>query len=122
MKQAPILSSMLLAGVASLFLSGCVVRERVVYRPPPAPVVVTPVVIPNEVVVSAPPPPPVQETVVVAPGPGYYWVRGAWVWRDRWVWERGHWVYPPRPGARWRESHYEVRNGVRIYVRGGWAF
>jgi hypothetical protein len=122
MKQIPHFKLTLIAGVGSLFLCGCV-RERVVYRTPPPPAVVAaPVVAPNEVVVSAAPPPPVQETVVVAPGPGYVWVRGAWVWRDRWIWERGHWTYPPRPGARWRESHYEVRGGVRIYVRGGWVF
>ena len=111
------IGSIILASAGSLFLSGCVVRERVVYRPPPVPVVA-----PNEVIVSTPPPPPVQDAVVVSPGPGYFWVRGAWVWRDRWVWERGHWVYPPRPGARWRGSHYEERSGVRIYVRGGWVF
>jgi hypothetical protein len=55
----------------------------------------------GEVVVSEAPPPPPSETVVVAPGPGYVWVAGAWVWNGRWVWEAGHWAYPPYYGAVW---------------------
>lgn len=100
----------------SLLLSGCVVRERVVYRTPP------PTVAPGEVVVTAAPPPPIQETIVASPGPNFIWVGGNWVWSGRWVWERGHWAYPPRPGAHWRPHRYEVHNGVRIYVRGGWVY
>jgi len=118
MKQTPLVRTLLLVAAASFFFSGCVVRERVVYRPPPPALVAGP----DEVVVSAPPPPPIQETVVVAPGPGYLWVRGGWVWRDRWVWQPGRWAYPPRPGARWRENRYEVRHGVRVYVGGGWVY
>jgi hypothetical protein len=55
------------------------------------------------------PPPPLQETIIVAPGPGYVWVAGDWVWRGGWIWLGGHWVIPPRPGAIW----------VRGYWRGG---
>src|SRR5579859_1454126 len=116
MKYIPILKSLLLATAGAMLLSGCVVRERVVYRQPP------PAVAPDEVVVTSDAPPPIVETVVVAPGPGYYWVRGEWVWRGRWVWAPGRWVYPPRPGAHWRAAHCEVRGGARVYIRGGWAF
>jgi len=49
---------------------------------------------------DAPPPPP-SETVVAAPGPGYVWISGEWVWHGGWVWSAGHWVYPPYPHAVW---------------------
>jgi len=55
----------------------------------------------GEVVVSEAPPPPPSETVVVAPGPGYVWAPGAWVWNGRWLWVAGHWAYPPYSGAVW---------------------
>lgn len=46
-------------------------------------------------VVGATPPP---ETVVVAPGPDYVWVGGAWLWfGDRWVWNHGYWHQPAHP-------------------------
>ena len=52
------------------------------------------------IVTEAPPPPPV-ETVVLAPGPGYVWIGGDWVWSGRWVWRAGYWAYPPYPHAVW---------------------
>ena len=52
------------------------------------------------VVEQAPPPPP-AETVVLAPGPGYVWIGGDWVWNGRWVWRAGYWAYPPYPHAVW---------------------
>ena len=55
------------------------------------------------VIQQAPPPPPV-ETMVIAPGPGYVWVRGEWVWNGSWFWVGGHWAYPPRPHAIWVEG------------------
>jgi len=55
------------------------------------------------VVQQAPPPPPV-ETVVLAPGPGYIWVSGEYVWNGGWYWVGGHWAYPPRPHAIWIEG------------------
>jgi hypothetical protein len=58
-------------------------------------------------VVQSAPPPPVAETVtVVAPGPGYMWVDGEWIWNGGWIWAAGHWGYPPHPQA--------------IWIRGGW--
>jgi outer membrane lipoprotein SlyB len=53
------------------------------------------------VYVSQAPPPAVTETYVVAPGPGYVWCGGEWIWNGRWVWVSGHWARPPRPGAIW---------------------
>lgn len=47
------------------------------------------------------PPPPVVQTAVVAPGSGYVWIGGEWVWRGGWFWVGGHWAYPPYPRAMW---------------------
>ncbi len=60
----------------------------------------------SQTVVAAAPPPAPVETVVVAPGPGYVWVDGEWIWNGGWVWMAGHWIVPPYPHAVW--------------VRGGW--
>jgi outer membrane lipoprotein SlyB len=57
------------------------------------------------VVASAPPPSPV-DTVVVAPGPGYVWIDGQWIWNGGWVWVGGHWGYPPYPGAVWVRGYW----------------
>lgn len=57
-------------------------------------------------VVAVPPPPPPVETVVVAPGPGYVWIGGNWVWNGRWIWVAGHWGYPPYPHAVWVPTHW----------------
>jgi outer membrane lipoprotein SlyB len=57
-------------------------------------------------VVMEEPPPPLAETVVVAPGPGYVWIGGDWVWNGRWVWVAGHWGYPPYPYAVWVPDYW----------------
>lgn len=56
---------------------------------------------PQPVYVQQAPPPPPYETVVVAPGPGYIWCPGEWVWSGRWIWTSGHWRMPPRPHTTW---------------------
>lgn len=58
------------------------------------------------VVTEAPPPPP-METIVVAPGSGYIWIDGEWVWNGRWVWIGGRWAWPPHPGAVWDRGHWD---------------
>jgi len=59
------------------------------------------------VVESTPPPPaPQAETMVVAPGPGYVWIGGEWVWNGGWVWVGGHWAYPPQPRAVWVRGYW----------------
>ena len=57
------------------------------------------------VVAQAPPPPPTQ-TVVVAPGPGYVWIGGEWIWGGSWVWRAGYWAYPPYPRAVWVPAYW----------------
>ena len=49
-------------------------------------------------VVGQTPPPPPSQTIIVAPGPDYVWVGGAWLWfGDRWIWNRGYWHRPLHP-------------------------
>jgi len=114
MKKSALLKLLLLASAGSLLLAGCVYRERVVYREPGTEVVE------SGVVVAEPPPAPVVEVETVAPGPGFIWIDGFWAWHGRWVWERGHWDRPPRPGMVWVGPRYIVRGGRHVYVRGGW--
>jgi len=58
------------------------------------------------VVAQGAPPAPLAETMVVAPGPGYVWVGGEWVWNGGWVWVGGHWAYPPQPHAIWISGYW----------------
>lgn len=115
MKILPFVKSLLLVTIGSMLVSGCVVRERVVYRQAPPPAVVG-----QEVVVTEAPPAPVVETVTVAPGPGVVWIGGGWVWRGHWVWRPGHWARPPHPRAVWVPHRYEYRSGVHVFIGGGW--
>jgi hypothetical protein len=119
MKMLSLVKSTLLIAAGSLLLSGCVVRERVVYQQPPPP---PPATVGEEVAVTEAPPAPIVETVTVAPGPAYVWIGGCWVWRGHWVWESGRWAHPPRRGAVWVQPHYEYRNGVHVFIRGGWRY
>jgi len=69
---------------------------------------------PNTATASAPPPQtvtdappaPQTETVVVAPGPGYVWVPGAWEWHGHWVRVSGFWATPPHPAAVWVQGYW----------------
>ena len=60
----------------------------------------------SAVVVEQSPPPPPVETVVFAPGPGYVWIGGEWVWNGGWIWVAGHWGYPPYPRAVWVRGYW----------------
>jgi WXXGXW repeat (2 copies) len=90
----------LLAGILSGLLGGCVVAEApVVTAPPVAQVEVAP----------------------VAPGPGYVWVAGHWAWRRRgYVWRPGHWVVPAAPGYVWAPGHWAPRGGGFVWIEGRW--
>lgn len=70
---------------------------------------------PVPVATTTAPPAPVAETVVVAPGPGYVWVGGEWLWGPTgWYWAPGRWVWPPYPGAIWVGGYWH-------YGPHGWA-
>ncbi len=59
----------------------------------------TPTMVPSAEVAAptSQPPAPLPQTVVVAPGPGYYWVPGLWFWfGGHWVWHDGYWHRPHR--------------------------
>lgn len=120
-----LLKPVLVVAGASFLLTGCVVRERTVYRsgPPPAGETVT-ADTSTEVDVSGPPPPPQEDTTVVVgvpPGPDFIWVGGFWGWGPGgWAWHRGYWGHPPHPGMRWFGPRYAYRGGRHIWVRGGW--
>ena len=57
-------------------------------------------------VVAQAPPPPLTQTVVVAPGPGYVWIGGEWIWNGGWVWRAGYWTYPPYLHAVWVPGYW----------------
>lgn len=121
MEKLSLLESVLVVSAGSLLLSGCVYQERVAYRqPPPSATVVTEQPGSQEIVVTEAPPAPLVEAVPVAPGPGFIWIGGCWVWRSHWVWERGHWARPPHHGAVWVPHRYVYRNGVHVFISGGW--
>jgi len=69
-----------------------------------------------------PPPPLVFGPVGRAPGPGFMWTDGYYVWGgNRWVWRPGRWARPPHPGYVWRSPRYErTRNGYRVH-QGRWV-
>jgi hypothetical protein len=121
MKKIFLFKSALLVLAGSFLAGGCVYRERTVYREPGTQAVTTESV-GSEVVVTEAPPPPIVETVTVSPGPEFIWIGGAWVWRGHWAWQRGHWGRPPHPGAVWVAHRYEYRNGVHVFIRGGWRY
>jgi hypothetical protein len=123
MKKSASLSLILLGTASTLVVTGCVVHEHVSYvGPGPATAVVAQEPVGAEVVVTEAPPPPVTEVVTLAPAPGFVWIGGCWVWRGHWVWERGHWARPPHRGAVWVPHRYMYRNGVHVFVRGGWRW
>ena len=67
-------------------------------------------------------PPPQPEVVVMAPGAGYLWIPGCWVFAGQgYVWQSGYWALPPRPGYRYYVApHWEHRGRGQVYLRGYW--
>jgi outer membrane lipoprotein SlyB len=70
--------------------------------------------------VTVAPPPPPMETMIVAPGPGYVWVGGEWVWNGGWVWLGGHWAWPPYPHAVWVRGNWDRGPHGWHGTRGHW--
>lgn len=87
----------------------------------PAPVVVAQVSPAPEVIVYSPPPPPRRERRGHAPGRGYVWVSGYWVFRGgQHVWVTGRWDRPPTGYHRWVDARWERRGGNYVFVEGCW--
>ncbi len=99
--------------LAAALASGCAANHKAAEHAAP---------VGTEVVVPEAPPLPEVETMSMVPGPGYIWVPGAWNWRGQWVWDQGHWAFPPQPGAVWVSPRYENRGDQRIFIEGGWKY
>jgi hypothetical protein len=115
-KKSAGLKACLTMALSLAAVSGCVYPEGTVYTDGST------VTTQEAIVVTDAPPPPIVEETVIAPGPGYVWVGGGWVWADHWVWRRGYWAQPPRPGAVWVPGRYAYRNGRHVYYRGAWRY
>ncbi len=62
----------------------------------------------SNAVVSQAPPTPQVETLVAAPGPGYSYVNGEWIWNGAtWVWIPGRWVVGPYQHAVWISARWD---------------
>jgi outer membrane lipoprotein SlyB len=72
------------------------------------------------VYVAQPPPAPPVETVVIAPGPGYVWIAGEWMWNGRWIWVAGHWSYPPQARAVWVRGYWHQDPRGWCHAPGHW--
>ena len=67
------------------------------------------------------PPPPQYGVVGVAPGPGFVWTDGYWGWRNnRYYWNQGRWVRPPRRGATWVRPEWRHEGNRYRFHRGYW--
>ena len=75
----------------------------------------------SQALVQLAPPPPQDETILVSPGPEYYWCAGEWMWTGAsWAWVPGRYVIRPHRGAVWISGHWE--RGPRGWYRvpGAW--
>jgi len=73
------------------------------------------------VYVRTPPPPPIGEPVLVAPGPGYYWIPGYQSWNGaRYVWIPGHWESVPMGRRVWIQGHWAHNHHGWYWVPGHW--
>jgi hypothetical protein len=68
-----------------------------------------------------PPPPPRYGVMGYAPGPGYVWADGYWDLRgNRWAWQQGRWMRPPRRGTVWVPNEWRNNRGRYELRRGHW--
>ena len=76
---------------------------------------------PKPIVVEQAPPGPQLEVMPLAPGPGYVWIPGYWMWRNSaWFWVGGRWVLRPYPTAVWMDGHWSRHGRGWIWVGGRW--
>jgi len=69
---------------------------------------------------QAPPPPRKVRVKAAKPGPGYFWVKGHWEWRNgRYVWRSGHWK-KNRKNRRWIHGHWKKTARGWVWVKGHW--
>jgi WXXGXW repeat (2 copies) len=67
-------------------------------------------------------PPPVRvERVVAAPGPGFAWIAGFWVWRaSTFVWTPGRWERVPAGHRSWVPGKWHHDRYGWYWVEGHW--
>ena len=62
-----------------------------------------------------------EEVVGVAPGPGYFWIRGYWQWGGAaYQWVPGRWEMRPRPNAVWVEGRWRSAHRGWYWMPGHW--
>jgi hypothetical protein len=83
-------------------------------------------------------PAPIVEVIPTAPGVGYAWVPGHWVWRrGAWFWVKGHHIrgtvepvpaavvevvpVRPSPGHIWVKGHHAWEGGRWVWHPGIWV-
>jgi hypothetical protein len=95
-------------------------QERHVVVSRPAPVVREREYVRAPVVIRQSPPPVVEEVIPPQPGRRYVWTSGYWTWNNRWVWQPGQWVLPPRERAVWVPGHWTEHRGEWVWQSGQW--
>jgi hypothetical protein len=74
-----------------------------------------------EVVIKLRPPISIREHRTAAPSRRHVWIAGYHRWDgNAYVWERGHWVEPPRSHAVWVGPRYIHRRNGYVFVEGHW--
>lgn len=68
---------------------------------------VAPAAQPQVVYVRQAPPSPRVEVISIAPGPGYVWLGGEWIWNGGWAWESGRWCRPSPGYSMWIGGRWE---------------
>lgn len=77
--------------------------------------------VPEYIYVEMEPPADLAEEEGNSPGSGYIWVKGHWVWHNRWKWERGTWVLKPHETASWNSGHWKAKHHHWVWVPGYWS-
>jgi hypothetical protein len=76
-----------------------------------------------DVIVTIRPPAAIVETKPARPGANFVWLGGYQRWdpaAKAYVWEKGRWEAPPRPGARWVAHRWVHRGTGWVFVEGRW--
>ncbi len=74
-----------------------------------------------QAVIRLGPPPPIVERPGPLPGARYVWIPGYYRWNGHnYIWVRGRYAIPPRPGAVWIPSRYVHRPGGYVFIAGYW--
>lgn len=128
------LAGLILTGVATTQLTGCVVRVAAPPPPPPPAAYVAPPPAPppaaeptadangDEVQANEAPPALPEYTQPPCPVEGYLWTPGYWAWGGGgYYWVPGTWVAPPHVGLLWTPPYWGFVGGVYMFHAGYWG-